>query len=183
MAEDVRIAFEQSVRIIPLDQILPSKILPASVLEATKYKRIAASILQVGLVEPLVVSGSKVAGPYTLLDGHVRLSALREQGAESANCLLADDDEAFTYNKRVNRLAVIQEHYMIVRALDRGVSEAKLARALNVDVGVIRQRRQLLDGISPDVFARYSCPSNLKCGLPTRVLKSLGIGGVRRTGT
>lgn len=151
MADDVRIAFDRKIRVIPLDQILPSKMLPASVMDSTKYKRIAASILQVGLVEPLVVSGSQVAGPYTLVDGHVRLSALREQGAENAHCLLADDDEAFTYNKRVNRLAVIQEHYMIVRAVDRGVSEAKLARALNVDVGVIRQRRQLLDGISPDV--------------------------------
>ena len=26
----------------------------------------------------------------------------------------SDDDEAFTYNKRVNRLATVQEHYMIV---------------------------------------------------------------------
>lgn len=151
MSDDVRIAFDTRVRIIPLDQILPSKILAEGVLESTKSRRIAASVAQIGLVEPLVVSGSKTAGPYTLLDGHVRFHALREQGAESAKCLLADDDEAFTYNKRVNRLAVIQEHYMIVRALERGVSETKLAKALNVDVGVIRQRRQLLDGISPDV--------------------------------
>jgi hypothetical protein len=68
-----------------------------------------------------------------------------------ARCLIAADDEGFTYNKRVNRLATIQEHYMIVRALERGVSEEKLARALNVDVGVIRQRRHLLNGISADV--------------------------------
>ena len=40
---------------------------------------------------------------------------------------------------------------MIVRALERGVPEEKLARALNVDVKVIRQRRHLLAGISPDV--------------------------------
>ena len=33
-------------------------------------------------------------------------------------CLIADDDEAFTYNKRVNRLATIQEHYMIVKAIE-----------------------------------------------------------------
>jgi len=37
--------------------------------------------------------------------------------------LIADDDEAFTYNKRVNRLATVQEHYMIVKALERGVSK------------------------------------------------------------
>ena len=40
---------------------------------------------------------------------------------------------------------------MIVRALERGVSEEKLARALNVDVGAIRHRRQLRTGISADV--------------------------------
>ena len=45
--------------------------------------------------------------------------------------VVAADDEAFTYNKRVNRLAPIQEHYMIVRAIERGVSMQKLARALN----------------------------------------------------
>ncbi|WP_446653381.1 plasmid partitioning protein RepB C-terminal domain-containing protein [Blastomonas sp.] len=64
---------------------------------------------------------------------------------------MADDDESFTYNKRVNHLATIQEHYIIVRAFDRGVPEEKLARALNVDVKVIRQRRHLLAGICPDV--------------------------------
>jgi RepB plasmid partitioning protein len=72
-------------------------------------------------------------------------------GASQARCVVAEDDEAFTYNKRVNRLAAIQEHYMIVRALERGVSEEKLARALNVDAKVIRQRRHLLSGISSEV--------------------------------
>ena len=81
----------------------------------------------------------------------MRPSALRDHGSQEARCIVADDDEAFTYNKRVNRLAVIQEHHMIVRAIERGVSEDKLARALAVDVGVIRTRRQLLNGISPDV--------------------------------
>ena len=40
---------------------------------------------------------------------------------------------------------------MIVKALERGVSEEKLARALNVVPGAIKRRRSLLDGISPEV--------------------------------
>jgi hypothetical protein len=44
-------------------------------------------------------------------------------------CLLATDDEAFTYDKRINRLAPIQEHIMIIRAIERGVSEQRIARA------------------------------------------------------
>ncbi len=47
-------------------------------------------------------------------------------------CLVATDDEAYTYNKRVNRLAIIQEHRMILTALQKGVSEERLARALNL---------------------------------------------------
>ncbi len=75
------------------------------------------------------------------------------QGAGSeTRCLVADDDEAFTYNKRINRLATIQEHYMIVRALERGVSEEKLARALNLDVKGIKRQRTLLEGVCPEVI-------------------------------
>ncbi|HEY3949197.1 plasmid partitioning protein RepB C-terminal domain-containing protein [Phenylobacterium sp.] len=151
MADEVKIAFERQVHILRLNDILPSKMLPPALKESAKYKRIAASVAALGLIEPLVVARSKAGGPYMLLDGHVRFSALRDQGSSEARCLIADDDEGFTYNKRVNRLATIQEHYMIVRALDRGVSEEKLARALDVDVKVIRQRRHLLAGISPEV--------------------------------
>ena len=147
----VKIAFEQRVRLLPLDQILPSKMLSAAVIDSAKYKRIAASVAEVGLVEPLVVAQVRSGNAHPLLDGHVRLSILKELGVETARCVVSSDDESFTYNKRVNRLATIQEHYMIVRAIERGVSEEKLARALNVDIGAIRQRRQLLNGIHEDV--------------------------------
>ncbi|KIC55855.1 plasmid stablization protein ParB [Brevundimonas nasdae] len=147
----VKIAFQERVRSISFDRILPSKMLSAAVTESAKYKRIAASILEVGLVEPLILAEARSGDAFTLLDGHVRLAVLKEQGAVEARCIVAKDDEAFTYNKRVNRLQPIQEHYMIVRAIERGVSEAKLARALNVDVGSIRTRRHMLNGIHDDV--------------------------------
>lgn len=63
--------------------------------------------------------------------------------------------KSFTYNKRVNRLATIHEHHMIVRALERGVPEEKLARELNVDVKVIRQRRHLLAGRHPEFLENF----------------------------
>jgi len=40
---------------------------------------------------------------------------------------------------------------MIVRAIERGVSEEKLARALNVDIKRIKTKRSLLDGVCPEV--------------------------------
>jgi ParB-like chromosome segregation protein Spo0J len=125
------------------------------VMTSVKYKRIAQSVAEVGVIEPLVVVRTPGGGPYMLLDGHVRHAILRELGEHETRCLLADDDEAFTYNKRVNRLATIQEHYMIVRALDRGVSEEKLARALSMDVKSIKRRRSLLDGVAPEVVELF----------------------------
>lgn len=150
MVDPVKIAFERKILTLPIADLLPTKALPAGVRETVKYRRIAASVAEVGLIEPLSIARQK-DGSYLLLDGHMRLDALRFLGAIEVACVVADDDESFTYNKRVNRLATIQEHYMIVRALDRGVSEEKLARALNVDVKVIRQRRHLLAGITADV--------------------------------
>jgi len=47
----------------------------------------------------------------------------------------------------VNRMATIQEHVMILRAIRSGVSEERIAKVLNVDVASIRQKRDLLNGI------------------------------------
>jgi len=152
MAQPVKIAFQRHVVILPLSDILPVRRMPPSVKQMNKYKRIVASIAEVGIVEPLVVAPRQDDfGPYMLVDGHLRNAALIDLGHTTAPCLIADDDEAFTYNKRVNRLATVQEHYMIVKALERGVSEEKLARALNIDIKLIKLRRNLLDGVCPEV--------------------------------
>src|SRR5690606_33575047 len=109
-----------------------------------KYRCIAASIAELGLIEPLVVYPQlDNAGYFMLLDGHIRLSILREVGWESCKCLIATDDEAFTYNHKVNRLSAIQEHFMIMRAIQGGLSAEEIGKSLNVDVSRIRQKRDL----------------------------------------
>lgn len=151
MSETVRIAFEQEVVLVPLAKILPLRRLAPNVAVSKKFQRIASSVAEIGIIEPLVLARQNPTEPYLLLDGHLRYYVMQAQGQESARCIFADDDEAFTYNKRVNRLATIQEHFMIVRAIERGVSEEKIARALNVDTKHIQRRKNLLDDISPEV--------------------------------
>src|SRR5271169_105721 len=152
MPEPVKMAFERQVIVLSLSNILLTKRVPDTIKQSMRYKRIVASIAEVGIVEPLVVARRQDdTGPYMLVDGHLRHAALSDLGKSAAPCLIADDDEAFTYNKRVNRLATIQEHYMIVKAIERGVSEEKLARALNVDIKRIKTKRTLLDGVCPEV--------------------------------
>jgi len=149
-ATEVRIAFEQEVLMLALSSILPLRQLAPNIAGSRRYERIATSIREVGVIEPLVVARQCDAA-YLLLDGHLRYFALRDQGEGEVRCIVADDDEAFTYNKRVNRLATIQEHFMIVRAIERGVPEEKIARALGVDTKHIQRRKSLLDGICPEV--------------------------------
>jgi len=153
MARPVKVAFDQQIVTLPLHSILPLRAVPFGMKQSAKYQQIAHSIAEVGIIEPLMVAPPKEGeSQYLLLDGHMRLAILLDQGATEARCLVADDDESFTYNKRINRLATIQEHYMIVRALERGVSQEKLARALNLDVRAIKRQRTMLDGVCPEVI-------------------------------
>lgn len=152
MTPPVKASFEPDIVQLPIAAILPLKTIPETVKDSVKFRRIVQSIREIGIIEPIVVSRSKDDPEiYLLLDGHVRYTIMRDDDQPTITCLISDDDEAFTYNKRVNRLATIQEHFMIMRALDRGVSEEKLARALNVEVKHLKRRKTLLDGICPEV--------------------------------
>ncbi|MDR3487854.1 MAG: plasmid partitioning protein RepB C-terminal domain-containing protein [Bradyrhizobium sp.] len=144
----VRMGFETRTVALRLADIQPLKHITDEVKRSAKYSQISASISEIGLVEPPVVARSREElGKFLLLDGHLRLEVLRDRGVSEIDCLISTDDEAFTYNKRVNRIAIIQEHKMILKAVENGVSEERIAKSLNVDVGSIRRRRKLLDGI------------------------------------
>ena len=71
---------------------------------------------------------------------------------ETAPCLFARDDETLSYTFHFNRLSTIAEHYMISRAIDRGVSKERLARAFNVNLSSINRRINLLEGICPEAI-------------------------------
>ena len=137
---------------LPLDAIVLSHKQPVGLTATRKYKQIVASIKAVGLIEPLSVSPKdKKTRKHLLLDGHTRLAALTELGYTDAPCLIATDDESYTYNNRINRLSTIQEHLMILRTVKQGVvTPARLAKALDVDVSSILRKMSLLDGIAPE---------------------------------
>ena len=115
-----------------------------------KFKQIVSSIREIGLIEPLsVIKPDPEAEGFLLLDGNLRVLALKELGQDTAPCLIAKDFETFTYNHRINRLSTVQEHYMLRRAIDKGVSKERLARAFNVNLSTINSRINLLHGICP----------------------------------
>jgi len=149
---EVPMGFEKATRRLAIADLQPLKIVSAAIKKSPKYVQIVASIGEIGIVEPPVVTPDrKDKGKYLLLDGHLRIEALKDRGETEVVCLISIDDEAFTYNKRVNRIAVIQEHRMIMKAIERGVSEERLAKALSVDAGSIKRKRRLLEGICGEV--------------------------------
>ena len=151
MTDRIGLACENRLLRIPIGAILPLRKVSPATRATVKYGRIAASIRAVGIIEPLVVHPQDgTEGQYLLLDGHVRFDILNELGETEVSCLISTDDEAYTYNHKVNRLCPIQEHFMIIKAIKNGVSEEDIARTLNVDVAAIRRKRDLLTGICPE---------------------------------
>jgi hypothetical protein len=146
MQKPVALAFKSQGLILPVNSILPLKPIKVSIRSTQKYQQLLASIREMGIVEDLTVFPQK-DGSYVLLDGHVRLEALKQLGETHVRCLVATDDETYTYNKRINRMATIQEHVMILKAIRSGVSEERIAKVLRVDIGSIRQKRDLLNGV------------------------------------
>jgi hypothetical protein len=150
MSNKIKSVFENKILTLPLDNLLPTRDVKATDRSFGKYKMILATIPHVGLIEPIAVypcRGRK--GSYIVLDGHLRLKALRELGHETALCLISTEDDPFTYNDKVNRLSAIQENRMIIKAIEQGVKQDDIAKAMNIDVEHIRRSVNLLEGIDP----------------------------------
>lgn len=173
----LKIGFEMNGKVVRLVDILPSRKPDEKLQSSRKYATVVASIREVGIIEPPVVHpmGDGPDAKYLLLDGHMRIEALKEIGQDTVFCLISTDDETYTYNNKVNQVTAIQEHFMILKAIERGVSEERIASALKVDVSLIRQKRNLLQGICQeavdllkDVTAGAETIRKLKKGKPSR---------------
>lgn len=166
---EVGVAFESATLRLQIHDISPLREVTERIRKSVKYAQIAASIQEVGIIEPpVVVRDREEPEQFQLLDGHLRLQVLRDRGDVEVVCLIATEDEAFTYNKRVSRIAIVQEHKMILNAVNRGVSEERLARSLNVNIANIRAKRNLLVGICPeaaDLLRDKHVPLNAFCEL------------------
>jgi hypothetical protein len=151
--EAVRMAFESGTGRIAINDIVPLRGIRPTIKSSKKYTQIAASIRELGIIEPPVVTRQRgTDGKYLLLDGHLRIEALKDIGDTEVACLLSTDDEAITYNRRVSRIAIVQEHKMIMKAIERGVPEQSIAQALDIDIAFLRAKVRLFNGICPEVI-------------------------------
>jgi hypothetical protein len=145
MSRRFKSAFRPKRVSLPIDRLVGSRTFEPRERNQEKYRQIAASIALVGVIEPLVVFPVG-GGKHRILDGHRRYDVLLHRGEKTAPCIIANEDESYTYNRRANYLSPVAEHRMILRAL-KHTSEERVAAALNVDISVVRQKRDLLLGI------------------------------------
>ena len=164
MAGKVTIGFEPDSVTLAIADILPLRPVDDTVRKSRKFLQIAASVREIGIVQPPIVARRpELKGKYLLLDGHLRIDVLKDMGVAEVTCLVSLDDEALTYNREVNPVTPVQEHRMILKVIGQGISEQRIAQALNVNVETIRAKRDLLNGICPEVAALLKdkhCPFN-----------------------
>lgn len=179
-----RKVFEDACVCIPLDKLTPLKFPELSVKNTAKYQQILATVRAVGLVEPpAVMRDPRNAQRYLLLDGHLRIEALKDLGIKNVNCIVATNDDTYSYNKRINRLSAAQDHKMIARAIELGVTKEIIAKVFGLSEKTILQRSRLLTGVCQEAADKLAdkqqCPGKvfeiLKKMVPPRQIEVVEI--------
>jgi len=162
-ANPVKSSFLSECVRVPLAQLVPLKTMLPSTKGSPKYQQILASVREVGLIEPpAIIPIPDRPGYFHILDGHLRVEALRELELLDVDCMLAAAEDTYTYNRRVARLGALQEHRMVMRAWERGVSPERIAAALGLGPGSVKSRFKLLTGICKEavaLLANTPCPA------------------------
>ena len=123
----VSYCFERNSVKFKIDDLIPTKKPPINVKNSKKYLQIKKSINSIGIIEPIVVYLDSKLGKIKILDGHLRIEALKELGETEAFCLVSTIYDTYTPNSKVSRITIIQEQKMIRKALKSGVSIEKLS--------------------------------------------------------
>ena len=162
-ANPVKASFLSQCVCVRLAQLVPLKTMLPNTKNSPKYQQILASVREVGLIEPpAVLPIADRPGYFHILDGHLRIEALRELDVVDVDCMLATGEDTYTYNRRVARLGALQEHRMVMRAWERGVPPERIAAALGLGPEAIQSRFKLLNGICKEavaLLANAPCPA------------------------
>lgn len=148
----IKQCFNNHFHLYPITILLPSRSIPVNVRSSNKYKQILTSIAEIGLIEPIMIFITEHGG-HKILDGHLRIEALKDLEITHAHCLISPVEDTYSYNKRVNHLTILQEQRMLQKAVESGVSVEKLCAVLGLSQGIINTRLRISEGISKEALA------------------------------
>lgn len=144
-------SFESELRLeeIPIKLIIPNPDQPRRAFDEESIAELAASIKQVGLLQPLLVRRS--GGFYELIAGERRLRAVKLLGQKTVRCIIGSATEedsalmAAIENLQREDLHFFEEAECYLRLLDRlRVTQEELAKRLGKSQGFIANKLRLL---------------------------------------
>lgn len=149
----VTYCFQNDTASFKLDSLTYTKALPVNIKLSTKYLQIKSTLSELGMVEPIIVFIDSIKNQVKIIDGHLRVEALKDLGETKVKCLVSSIYDTFTPNNKVNRITIIQEQRMIQKALNSGIPIEKLSVVLNLSVDVLKGKITVLNGIAPEVIS------------------------------
>lgn len=134
----------------------PSKSIPINIKQSKKFLQIKKTLKTIGLIEPIIVYIDSKTSEIKIIDGHLRVEALKELGQKKVKCLISKIYDTYTPNNKVNRITIIEEQKMIKKAINKGVPAKSLCEALNISMESLKGKITILDNISPQVITLLS---------------------------
>jgi len=137
----------QSVRQIPIDQVIGPDV-------TADVTDLAASIREVGLLQPLLVTSRESSG-FELVAGRHRLSAARKAGLAAVPCLLmnAEGDTAVKLKEHTERRSLVEER---PESPPVSVEAAAMAEVLRTAFSEISSSMRFIDSLAPIARANDS---------------------------
>ncbi len=147
----IKCCFSDNTLSLNISELLPTKKLLINYESSEKFLQIKCTLKSIGLIEPILVFIDSVTNEIKILDGHMRIEALKELGETKVECLVSTIYDTYTPNKKVNQVTIIQIQKMLKEAIKAGVPIELLSASLNISVDSLKGRISVLDGISPQV--------------------------------
>jgi len=147
----IKCCFSEQTVSINISDLLPTKKMPLNYDRSEKFIQIKCTLKTIGLIEPILIFIDPVKNDIKILDGHLRIEALRDLGETKVECLVSTIYDTYTPNKKVNQVTIIQIQKMLKDAIKSGVPIELLSSSLNISVESLKGRISILNGISPKV--------------------------------
>jgi len=163
----------ETLREIPLKNIFPSKLNPRLDFNIERLNELAASIREVGLLEPIVVR--PVRDEFEVVVGERRYRACQQAGLGKVLAIIRDysDEEVIQLNliENVHRedLSAIEKGRVCKQLLDKYPgkysSRSELAKKIGVSQGTIAMWLKAVE-VVPEEAQKYVAPSTISGEVP-----------------
>lgn len=147
----IKCCFSQETVTLNISDLLPTKKMPLNYERSEKFLQIKCTLKAIGLIEPILIYIDSTKGEVKILDGHLRVEALKSLGETKVECLVSTVYDTYTPNKKVNQVTIIQIQKMLKDAIKAGVPMELLSSSLNISIESLKGRISILNGISPKV--------------------------------